>query len=117
MLAAAIGEAGVFKLSSVRPLNVGAGRGGRTGEEPPSAVEVLEKAGDPGCCCDAGKSSNPSSAAAAGGGDEGREGIVAHERPRRRSSSRLLRGLWPSQHDSSFSGGVAGVEAHGAIAR
>lgn len=77
MLAAAIGEAGVFRFSSVRPLNVGAGRGGRTGEEPPSAVEVLEKAGDPGCCCDAGKSSNPSSAAAAGGGDEGREGIVA----------------------------------------
>jgi hypothetical protein len=32
----------------LRPLMVGAGRGGRIGDEPPSAVELEEKAGDPG---------------------------------------------------------------------
>lgn len=36
----------VLRASNVRPLNVGAGSGGIKGDEPPSAVEVVEKAGD-----------------------------------------------------------------------
>lgn len=60
----------------MRPLSVGAGRGGSTGEEPPSNVELVEKAGDAGCF-DARLLSNPSSAFAAGGGDEFNEEIVA----------------------------------------
>ena len=63
----------------MRPLSVGAGRGGSTGEEPPSNVELVEKAGDAGCF-DAHLLSNPSSAFAAGGGDECNEEIVAWER-------------------------------------
>lgn len=59
----------------MRPLIVGAGRGGRTGEEPPSNVEVVEKAGDAGRS-DAWMFADPSSAVAAGGGDECDEEIV-----------------------------------------
>jgi hypothetical protein len=53
------------------------GSGGRTGDEPPSAVEVVEKAGDRGCSGRRdGSSLGPSSAVAAGGGDEGNEDVV-----------------------------------------
>jgi hypothetical protein len=41
-------EGGVLERLRLRPLMVGAGRGGRIGDEPPSAVELEEKAGDPG---------------------------------------------------------------------
>jgi hypothetical protein len=58
-------------------LNVGAGRGGRTGEDPPSNVELVENAGDPGRS-DACILTGPSSAFAAGGGDEGNEDVVAN---------------------------------------
>lgn len=71
-------EGGVFRRSSVRPLKVGAGSGGRIGDEAASsAVEVVEKAGDPGCSA-RGRSMlpGPSSAVAAGGGDECNEDVV-----------------------------------------
>ena len=69
---------GVFRRSSVRPLKVGAGSGGRIGDEPPSsAVEVVEKAGDPGCSARwESMLPGPSSAVAAGGGDESNEDVV-----------------------------------------
>ena len=66
----------MFKVARTRPLKVGAGRGGRTGEDPPSSnVELVENAGDPGRS-DACILSGPSSASAAGGGDEGNEDVV-----------------------------------------
>lgn len=57
---------------------MGAGSGGRIGDEPPSsAVEVVEKAGDPGCSARwESMLPDPSSAVAAGGGDEGNEDVV-----------------------------------------
>lgn len=61
---------------SVCPLIVGCGRGGSTGLDPPSKVELVENAGDPGCSD--GKASilvGPSSAIAAGGGDEFNEDV------------------------------------------
>jgi hypothetical protein len=73
-------------------LNVGAGRGGRTGEDPPANVELDEKAGDPGCS-DGGGLSSPSSVVTAGGGDEGKGGIVAG-----RSLSTILSAFSPGQH-------------------
>jgi len=59
------------------PFNVGAGRGGSMGDEPPSAVELVDKAGDPGCSpnCEGGFG-GPSSALAAGGGVDGNEDVV-----------------------------------------
>jgi len=66
---------GVERLR-VRPLCFGAGSGGRTGDEPPSKVELVENAGDPGCSED-GILSVPSSACAAGGSDGSNEDVVA----------------------------------------
>jgi len=65
-------------------LKVGAGRGGRIGDDPPSSkVELVENAGDPGrssaCIL-----SEPSSAFAAGGGDEFNEDVVTNGGQRRR---------------------------------
>ena len=58
-------------------MKVGAGRGGSKGDEAPSAVEVVDKAGDPDRADGReGRSRGPSSAFAAGGGDEGNEEIV-----------------------------------------
>jgi hypothetical protein len=55
----------------VLPLIVGAGSGGRTGEEPPSAVELDEKAGDPGIgSCDGSAESTVPTCATAPGGEE-----------------------------------------------
>jgi hypothetical protein len=59
-------------------MKVGIGRGGRTGEDPPSNVELVEKAGDLGCSV-AFVLSNPSAAFAAGGGDESNEDVVTDE--------------------------------------
>lgn len=59
----------------VRPLNVGAGRGGSTGELA-SAVEVVENAGDTARSELPVGMPDPSSATAAGGGDEGNEDVV-----------------------------------------
>lgn len=56
-------------------MKVGAGRGGRTGEDPPSNVELVEKAGDRGSS-DAFVLAGPSSASTAGGGDESNEDVV-----------------------------------------
>ena len=61
----------------VCPLIVGAGRGGRTGLDPPSNVELVENAGDPGCSDVRGSIfMDPSSAAAAGGGDDFNEDVL-----------------------------------------
>ena len=68
---------GVDRLS-VRPLCFGAGSGGRTGEDPPSNVELVEKAGDPGCSGDC-IMSDPASACAAGGNEGSNEDVVAAE--------------------------------------
>ena len=59
---------------SVRPLWVGSGRGGRRGDEPPSAVEVVEKAGDGARSEKDGRLACLSSAAAVG--VEGSEDVV-----------------------------------------
>ena len=65
---------GVLRRSRVLPLIVGAGSWGRTGEEPPSAVEVVERAGEPGVTCRAACFVvMPSCADAAGGGEEAGE--------------------------------------------
>lgn len=56
-------------------MKVGVGRGGRTGEDPPSNVELVEKAGDLGCSVTF-VLSDPSSAFTAGGGDEFNEDVV-----------------------------------------
>jgi len=101
---------------------VGAGNGGRTGEDPPSNVELVEKAGDPGCS-DARILSGPSSALAAGGGDDFNEDVVANqnqyalrrvhicvrshspqEDQRRRFSSRPQLCLYPSKYAQSSLG-------------
>lgn len=58
-----------MRRSRTRSLNFGAGRGGRTGDEPPSAVEVVERAGEPGASRGARDFSiMPSCADATGGG-------------------------------------------------
>ena len=41
-----------MRRSRTRSLIFGAGRGGRTGDEPPSAVEAVERAGEPGASRD-----------------------------------------------------------------
>jgi hypothetical protein len=62
---------GVLRRSRVLPLITGAGSGGRTGEEPSSAVEVVESVGDPGVTRRAALFDvMPSCADAAGGGEE-----------------------------------------------
>ena len=38
----------MFERLRVRPLKVGSGRGGSMGLDPPSNVELVENAGDPG---------------------------------------------------------------------
>ena len=66
----------MLKRSNVRPLKVGAGSGGRTGELA-SAVELVENAGEAARCFGfVGSLPDPSSATAAGGGDEGNEDVV-----------------------------------------
>jgi hypothetical protein len=50
---------------------VGAGSGGRIGELPPSAVELVENAGELGCSDASIWIADPSSALTAAGGDEG----------------------------------------------
>jgi hypothetical protein len=58
-----------LRRSRTRSLNFGTGRGGRTGDEPPSAVEVVERAGEPGASRDVECFSvMPSCANATGGG-------------------------------------------------
>jgi len=56
-------------------LILGAGNGGRTGDEPPSKVELVEKAGDAGDFVDCWLPV-PSSAVAAGGGGVVSEDVV-----------------------------------------
>lgn len=88
----------MLRASKVRPLKVGAGSGGINGDEPPSAVEVVEKAGDwergggvrVRVCTRSAKSKamiggrgrvgssrsrGPSSAVAAGGGEEFKDDV------------------------------------------
>lgn len=55
---------------------MGGGRGGRTGEEPPSKVELVENAGDAGGS-DAFRLPSPPSASKEGGADESNEDVFA----------------------------------------
>jgi hypothetical protein len=78
------GGGGVFRSSRIRSsLYFGAGRGGRTGDDSPSAVEVVERAGercgDLNVACFAAM---PSCASAAGGGGEDSLSIIAARRDR-----------------------------------
>jgi hypothetical protein len=71
-------DGGVLKTPSVRPLNVGSGKGGRIGEDPPSssAVEVVEKAGEVARSGGLVKRVPGVFSAGPGGGDEGIEVMV-----------------------------------------
>ena len=74
-------DGGVFRRSRVLPLIVGAGRGGRIGDEPPSAVEVVERAGDPGVTRRVVRSAvMPSSADEAGEAEDSLSMIAARTR-------------------------------------
>lgn len=58
-------------------MNVGTGRGGSTGLDPPSKVELVENAGDPGCSGGWESILADPSSAGAGGGEEINEDVVS----------------------------------------
>lgn len=74
-------EGGVFERLRLRPFIVGVGNGGRIGDDPPSAVELEEKAGDPGTTLSSGSgvAGTMSTRATATGREAGEDevGIIA----------------------------------------